>query len=127
MRHGTQPGNTRARGLRFSVSMTDDTLRWRGGWARLGSWRGRADVAYLGVGQLGVQDEGYIRDYWTETVAAVGARRVVLTHWDDFFRPIDAGARMLPAMKLPRLVDGLTSIDRSVRIGTVPLMGSIRL
>jgi ribosomal protein S18 acetylase RimI-like enzyme len=30
--------------------MTDDTLRWRGGWARLGSWRGRADVAYLSVG-----------------------------------------------------------------------------
>jgi ribosomal protein S18 acetylase RimI-like enzyme len=32
------------------VIMTDDTLRWRGGWARLGSWRGRADVAYLSVG-----------------------------------------------------------------------------
>ena len=30
--------------------MTDDTLRWRGGWARLGSWRGRPDVAYLSVG-----------------------------------------------------------------------------
>ena len=30
--------------------MTDETLRWRGGWARLGSWRGRADVAYLSVG-----------------------------------------------------------------------------
>src|SRR6478735_82021 len=32
------------------VIMTDDTLRWRGGWARLGSWRGRPDVAYLSVG-----------------------------------------------------------------------------
>ncbi len=32
------------------IGMTDDTLRWRGGWARLGSWRGRADVAYLSVG-----------------------------------------------------------------------------
>jgi ribosomal protein S18 acetylase RimI-like enzyme len=30
--------------------MTDETLRWRGGWARLSSWRGRADVAYLSVG-----------------------------------------------------------------------------
>jgi ribosomal protein S18 acetylase RimI-like enzyme len=30
--------------------MSEDTLRWRGGWARLGSWRGHPDVAYLSVG-----------------------------------------------------------------------------
>jgi ribosomal protein S18 acetylase RimI-like enzyme len=30
--------------------MPDDTLRWPGGWARLGSWRGERDVAYLAVG-----------------------------------------------------------------------------
>lgn len=56
----------------------------------------RADVAYLGVGQLGVQGEDYIRAYWAETVEAVGARRVVLTHWDDFFRPLDRPLRALP-------------------------------
>lgn len=56
----------------------------------------RADVAYLGVGQLGVQSEDYLRAYWAETVVAVGARRVVLTHWDDFFRPLDQPLRALP-------------------------------
>src|SRR6478735_5477386 len=56
----------------------------------------RADVAYLGVGQLGVQSEDYIRAYWAESVEAVGARRVVLTHWDDFFRPLDEPLRALP-------------------------------
>lgn len=56
----------------------------------------RAEVAYLGVGQLGVQDEDYLRDYWAQTVQAVGARRVVLTHWDDFFRPLDQPLRALP-------------------------------
>ncbi|MEZ0051261.1 L-ascorbate metabolism protein UlaG (beta-lactamase superfamily) [Mycobacterium sp. MAA66] len=56
----------------------------------------RAEVAYLGVGQLGLQPEQYLRDYWTETVRAVGARRVVLTHWDDFFRPLDQPLRALP-------------------------------
>lgn len=55
-----------------------------------------ADVAYLGVGQLGVLDEQYIRDYWRHTVGAVGAREVVLTHWDDFFRPLDQPLRALP-------------------------------
>ena len=62
-----------------------------------GALAGReAEVAYLGVGQLGVQPERYIRQYWNETVRAVGARRVVLIHWDDFFRPLTAPLRALP-------------------------------
>ncbi|NYH55407.1 L-ascorbate metabolism protein UlaG (beta-lactamase superfamily) [Nocardiopsis arvandica] len=56
----------------------------------------RADVAYLGVGQLGHRGEGHIRAYWRETVETVGARRVVLVHWDDFFRPLDEPPRALP-------------------------------
>lgn len=55
-----------------------------------------ADVAYLGVGQLGLQPERYLIDYWTETVRTVGARRVTLIHWDDFFRPLDVPLRALP-------------------------------
>ncbi|MFK4226259.1 MBL fold metallo-hydrolase [Streptomyces sp. NPDC019890] len=55
-----------------------------------------ADVVYLGVGQLGLQDEDYIRTYWKETVETVGARRVVLIHWDDFFRPLSKPLRALP-------------------------------
>ncbi len=68
----------------------------------------RADVAYLGVGQLGVQPESYIVDYWAETVRTVGARRVVLVHWDDFFRPLSK-----PLRSLPYAVDDL---DTSLRI-----------
>jgi len=56
----------------------------------------RADVVYLGIGQLGLQPEQYLLDYWTETVRTVGARRVVLIHWDDFFRPLHAPLRALP-------------------------------
>jgi L-ascorbate metabolism protein UlaG (beta-lactamase superfamily) len=56
----------------------------------------RADVAYLGVGQLGLQDEDYIRTYWAETAQTVAAKRVVLIHWDDFFRPLNVPLRALP-------------------------------
>ncbi len=56
----------------------------------------QAEVAYLGVGQLGLQDEQYIRTYWAETVEQTGARSVVLIHWDDFFRPLDEPLRALP-------------------------------
>lgn len=56
----------------------------------------RAEVAYLGIGQLGVQPEDYIEQYWEQTVRAVGARRVVPIHWDDFFRPLTEPLRALP-------------------------------
>jgi L-ascorbate metabolism protein UlaG (beta-lactamase superfamily) len=62
-----------------------------------GALRGqRADVVYLGVGQLGLQPERYVEDYWTEAVRTVGATRVVLIHWDDFFRPLHEPLRALP-------------------------------
>jgi L-ascorbate metabolism protein UlaG (beta-lactamase superfamily) len=67
-----------------------------------------ADVVYLGVGQLGVLPESYLVDYWTETVRTVGARRVVLVHWDDFFRPLSK-----PLRALPYVADDL---DSSVRV-----------
>ncbi len=71
-----------------------------------------ADVAYLGVGQLGTRDEDYLRTYWAETVEAVGARHVVLIHWDDFFRPLNKPLRALPYMgddfdATMRVFDGL--------------------
>jgi L-ascorbate metabolism protein UlaG (beta-lactamase superfamily) len=56
----------------------------------------RADVVYLGIGQLGLQPESYVVDYWDEAVRAVGATRVVLIHWDDFFRPLHEPLRALP-------------------------------
>ncbi len=71
---------------------------------------------------------------WTTTERFVprvmGALRpgaILLSHWDDFFSPIERGARALPAMQMPRLVDRLTAIDPSVRVGTVPLLGGVSL
>lgn len=70
----------------------------------------RADVAYLGVGQLGLQPERYLVEYWTQTVRTVGARRVVLIHWDDFFRPLHKPLRALPF--------AADDLDRSMRVLT---------
>ena len=56
----------------------------------------KIEVVYLSVGQLGLQRRSYLEDYWAETVRAVGARRVVLIHWDDFFRPLSKPLRALP-------------------------------
>ena len=37
-----------------------------------------------------------LETYWAETVRTVGARTVVLIHWDDFFRSLDHPLRALP-------------------------------
>jgi L-ascorbate metabolism protein UlaG (beta-lactamase superfamily) len=68
----------------------------------------RAEVAYLGVGQLGLRPQDYIEQYWEHTVGAVGARQVVLIHWDDFFRPLTE-----PIAALPYAADDL---DVSMRL-----------
>ncbi len=58
----------------------------------------RADTVFLGVGTLGRKTEDYREAYWTETVRAVGARRVIAVHWDDFWLPLDAPLQAMPLL-----------------------------
>ncbi|HEX4190240.1 MAG TPA: MBL fold metallo-hydrolase [Marmoricola sp.] len=84
-----------------------------------------AEVVYLGVGQLGLQDEEYIAAYWAETVRAVGAKTVVLTHWDDFFSPLPMHAGDPALRALPYAGDDL---DVTVRVlGRLAEADSVRM
>lgn len=51
------------------------------------------DTVVLGVGGLDSKPERYIQRLYEETVRASGARLVLLSHWDNFFRSIDSGLR----------------------------------
>jgi L-ascorbate metabolism protein UlaG (beta-lactamase superfamily) len=82
----------------------------------IGSLAGhRAEVVYLGVGQLGVQSEVYLQTYWDEMVRRTGARRVVLTHWDDFFSTLPMTENDPPLRALPYAGDDL---DVTMRVLT---------
>jgi len=52
---------------------------------------------------------------------------VLLSHWDNFLRPIGEPARAFPAMQMPRLVDRLSRAVDGVKVGTVPLLGDLWL
>ena len=54
----------------------------------------RADVVLLGAGSLGIREEAFRSAYWREVVTAVGAKRVIPIHWDDFTMP--AGTPLVP-------------------------------
>ncbi|TQV70142.1 MBL fold metallo-hydrolase [Exilibacterium tricleocarpae] len=47
----------------------------------------QADTVFLGIGGLSKQSAAYREAYYRETVAAVGASRVIPIHWDDFTLP----------------------------------------
>jgi len=59
----------------------------------------------------------------------IGARiapgAVLLSHWDDFLRPMEKKARLLPAMQMPRLVERLGRAVGGVKVGTVPILGEV--
>ena len=65
------------------------------------------------------------RDYPERVAHRLAPGAVLLSHWDDFLRPLDRGARPLPAMHMPRLVERLSTAARGVKIGTLPLLGEV--
>jgi L-ascorbate metabolism protein UlaG (beta-lactamase superfamily) len=67
------------------------------------------------------------RDFPTRVLSAFSPGAILLSHWDDFFRPMEAGARPLPALAFPRLVDALGAANRDLRLGTVPIGGAVAL
>ena len=56
----------------------------------------KAEVVFLGIGTLGQRREAQRLDYWREVVQAVGAKRVIPIHWDDFWLPADTPIQPLP-------------------------------
>jgi L-ascorbate metabolism protein UlaG (beta-lactamase superfamily) len=50
---------------------------------------------------------------------------ILLSHWDDFLRPIERPARVLPAIQMARFVERLTRAASGVKVGTVPILGEV--
>lgn len=74
-----------------------------------GALKGRkAEVVFLGVGAVGKQPPDYRARLWAEVPRAVGAKRVIAVHWDDFWQGLDR-----PLQAMPYLADDLdaTMVD----------------
>jgi L-ascorbate metabolism protein UlaG (beta-lactamase superfamily) len=56
----------------------------------------RAGTVFLSIAQLGHRSKKFIRQYFRETVLAVGARKVIPIHWDNFQKPSREGLKTLP-------------------------------
>lgn len=62
-----------------------------------GALAGRsAEIVFLGIGTLGRLPQSHREEYWHEVVEAVGPKRIIPIHWDDFSRPLDQPLVPLP-------------------------------
>lgn len=70
----------------------------------------KADVVFLGVGAVGKQPQDYRARLWAEVPRAVGARRVIPVHWDDFWQGLDR-----PLQAMPYLTDDFAATMEDLR------------
>ena len=53
------------------------------------------ETVILGIGGLEAKQDAYLKQLFRETVLSTGVRKVWLSHWDNFFRPLDGGVKHL--------------------------------
>jgi hypothetical protein len=53
----------------------------------------------LGIGGLGLKSRGHLENLYTDAVLSTGAKKVLISHWDNFFRSVGGGLKPLGASK----------------------------
>ena len=75
----------------------------------------KADVVFLGIAI-----RGDMQTYLHETVDAVGATRVIPTHWDDFTLPLDEPLQPFPlGLRLNAFFDDMAKLRPEVKVQTL--------
>lgn len=75
----------------------------------------KADVVFLGIAI-----RGNLEDYLHETVDAVGATRVIPTHWDDFTLPLDEPLKPFPiGIRLSAFFEDMARLRPGVQVETL--------
>jgi L-ascorbate metabolism protein UlaG (beta-lactamase superfamily) len=75
----------------------------------------KADLVFLGIAI-----RGHMEDYLRETVDAVGASRVIPTHWDDFTLPLDQPPEPFPVgIRLNAFFDDMASLRPGIKVQTL--------
>ncbi len=65
---------------------------------------------------LCITGRGNTADYLGNTVIACGAKTVIPSHFDDFFRPLDAGPRRLPIVRMKEFLRTTRTLCPDTRV-----------
>jgi L-ascorbate metabolism protein UlaG (beta-lactamase superfamily) len=76
-----------------------------------------ADAAVLSIGGLGLKSKQYRQDWYEQNVIKPGVKRIFLSHWDDFTKPLHKRAGMLPGIrKSIRHIQQMAEQDTSISL-----------
>jgi L-ascorbate metabolism protein UlaG (beta-lactamase superfamily) len=69
----------------------------------------------------GVAGRGFTKDYWQRILTRLQPRVVVPTHYDDFFRPLDAEMGFSTNVNLAKVPDEVAAVSRDLQVAALPL------
>jgi L-ascorbate metabolism protein UlaG (beta-lactamase superfamily) len=72
----------------------------------------------------GVAGRGFTDRYWSRILTALEPRTVVPTHYDDFFRPLDASMGFTTNVNLAHVPDEVHAVSRDFTVAALPLLGA---
>jgi L-ascorbate metabolism protein UlaG (beta-lactamase superfamily) len=70
----------------------------------------------------GVAGRGFTRDYWRRILARLEPRTIVPTHYDDFFRPLDAQMGFTTNVNLAQIPDEIRTVSADIQVAALPLL-----
>jgi L-ascorbate metabolism protein UlaG (beta-lactamase superfamily) len=70
----------------------------------------------------GVAGRGFTRDYWRRVLRTLAPRTVVPTHYDDFFRPLDATMGLTTNVNLAHVPDEIAAVSRDIQVSALPVL-----
>jgi L-ascorbate metabolism protein UlaG (beta-lactamase superfamily) len=71
----------------------------------------------------GVAGRGFTDAYWRRILTALEPRTIVPTHYDDFFRPLDADMGFTTNVNLAHVPDEVHAVSRDFDVVALPLLG----
>src|SRR5947209_4631224 len=69
----------------------------------------------------GVAGRGFTHDYWRRILTRLQPHTIVPTHYDDFFRPLDAEMGFTTNVNLAHVPDEVAAVSRDISVAALPI------
>jgi L-ascorbate metabolism protein UlaG (beta-lactamase superfamily) len=85
------------------------------------------EVRHTGVDVFlaGVAGRGFTPGYWSRILPRLQPSVIIPTHYDDFFRPLDASMGLSTNVNLAQVPDEVGAISRDFQVAALPLLGAV--
>jgi L-ascorbate metabolism protein UlaG (beta-lactamase superfamily) len=74
----------------------------------------------------GVAGRGFTPNYWRRILGSLQPRTIVPTHYDDFFRPLDAQMQFTTNVNLAHVPEEIRAVSADFDVAALPLLGAGR-